>query len=144
MPVKFDKLQSPLSWYSLTYQSNDILNVRLTHEQHCLIKPMITKILFEEIGASDFQSHIHGTIIFSVTNAPLEKFDLIVAELTRPILTNAPPLLFSLCLIAHGNDPVLQYMHINGSDTLNAHYLNLIRDFYPRKPILTLKKPPQR
>ena len=98
MPEQFNKKISPLHWYSITYQSNDILNESLTREHHMLIKPLIAKILFDKIHAANFHSYIHGTIIFTVKENPLQHFDTAVNELLKPLTEYSPKLLFSLVL----------------------------------------------
>ncbi|MDP1746047.1 MAG: hypothetical protein Q8L90_10745 [Bacteroidota bacterium] len=130
---QFNKNATSDFWYSLTYQSNDLLN----KETHYRIKPMIAEILVTKIKIKNIHSYIHGSIVFSLdTPSPLSKFDEIITELKTPLFDYSPKLLFSLVFVGRDTStPSKKYMYIDGSDELDKHFQGLISSFYPVKAI---------
>ena len=127
-PPQFNKRVSGLRWYSLTYQSNEILN----NAVHGKIKRIIAGYLVGNFNIVEIHSYIHGNIIFGITtNRPIALFDEIIECIIEPLVDMPPPLLFSLVLVAKNDDAHINYMYVYGSDAMDMHFLDSISDFYP-------------
>ncbi|HWY36685.1 MAG TPA: hypothetical protein VNX68_18720 [Nitrosopumilaceae archaeon] len=114
-------------WYSLTYQSNEIINEKMHHQ----VKKFIAELLISNFTIKDIRSYIHGNIIFAIdTNNPVNIFRNIIEAIRSPLVNNAPPLLFSINLIAQKTDNEV-YLYIYGSDDMNAHFRTSILSVFP-------------
>jgi len=117
---QFDKDKSNHVWFTLTYQSNDALN----DAAHASIKILIAEKLYNKFNIVDMHSYIHGNVIFSINpNFTETIFDSIVTELNKSLVTYTPKLLFNLSIVGiDGLNPWVNFMYINGSDTLNKNF----------------------
>lgn len=129
MPApQFNKAIHPHRWYSLTYQSNAIINEGMHHQ----VKRFIAEILIGNFAIEDIHSYIHGNIIFAInTQIPVQELDAIITGIRVPFVNNAPPLLFSLVLVAKNTDTGINYMYVYGSDVMDEHFRNSINDIFP-------------
>lgn len=129
MPApQFNKVGHPNRWYSLTYQSNNLLNVI----EHNKVKRILAGYLVGNFNVIEIHSYIHGNIIFAVrTNRPIGIFDEIINKIRGTLSNHAPPLLFSLVLVARTNETQINYMYVYGSDVMDTNFLTSIDDFYP-------------
>jgi hypothetical protein len=126
---QFNKEKSQNRWYTITYQSNGLL----TEELHHQVKSKIAKILVDAFPIVEIHSYIHGSVVFSLnTNSPLLKFDEIVVALTVPLAKHSPKLHFELALVAR-LDNGINYMYIDGIDSMDVNFLESIKDFWPKK-----------
>ncbi len=129
MPApQLNKPVSPYRWYSLTYQSNGVVNDAM----HNQAKRAIAEILIHGFEIVDIHSYIHGNIFFAVnTNAPVRKFNEIITALRAPLVARAPSLLFSLVLVAKTFETNINYLYVYGSDTMDQHFKDSIIDIFP-------------
>lgn len=126
---------SPLNfwWYSLTYQSNELIN----DELHNKTKVEITKIIVDGFNINEIHSFIHGHIVFGInTIKPTTILSEIVKALNEPLARYSPPLLFSINLMAKSNPTSgkgIVHAYVNGSDDMENHFKESIKEFFPKK-----------
>lgn len=117
---QFNKDRENHIWFTLTYQSNDMLNDAL----HTSIKVLIVGKLYKKFKVVDMNSYIHGNVIFCINPPFTDKiFDDMVAELNESLVNYTPKLLFNLSVVGVDiQNPRTNYMYIAGSDTLNENF----------------------
>ena len=120
--TQFNKEKSDHIWFSLTYQSNNLLN----EETHNTIKALIGEELLKTELVKDIHSYIHGNIVFAVNSANAETtFDTLVGILEKPMASQSPRLLFNLSIVGISttqNGVWKCFMHIEGKDDLDTNF----------------------
>lgn len=139
MSVKFNCEVSNSIWFNLTYQSNDILNKALNEKMHTEIKVLIAENIFnfckKKTPIKQMDSHVHGNIIFSIDEKKINDikilFNDIVSVLREPLVNYSPKLLFNLSIVCiTRNDPWINYMYIEGSETINLGFQQQIKHLF--------------
>ena len=128
---QFNKKTSTYSWFSLTFQSNDLLNVIF----HNSAKVEVAKLLTSKFTIAEIHSYVHCNIIFAIdTKVSITIFDKICLVLEEFMPRQPQELLFNLVLIAKDKStPPKQIMYISGSEEANKHFKEAIKPFYPKK-----------
>lgn len=131
-PQFTEKTKTNYRWLSIVYQSNDVLN----KENHGPVKTTIVEHLMKStiLDIKEIHSYIHGQIIIGVTpDTVIKSFNEAKAILQKKLVSHAPPLMFSLEIIAASNDvPPFSWMYIEGDDDLNENFHNSIKHIFPK------------
>ena len=126
---QFDRKSSTIRWYSLTYQSNDILDKKVY--QSSAIE--IAKNLTDKFQIKEIHNYLHGNLIFAAYDNffPDTEFDHFWIELTGVLPKHIPKLFFNLCLVSKSASiPNKCFMYLDGSDELDISFLEAIHDVH--------------
>ncbi len=124
---QFNKKITTNRWYTLTYQSTRALN----DAEHHQVKRKIAEILVNNFTIQEIHSYVHSNIVFAInTNVESQVFDEIVQNLNAPLINYVPRLHFNIALVAK-NDSNVNFMYIDGIDSMNSNFLASISDIFP-------------